>query len=115
MKKKALKSKKIILRGCIALSLFLMNFQVASATDLQSSKLNTGTQALQKDASIVLLALIPVLAGVFGAYQFSKLQHAVDDDGDVKSIKRRIKQIIIGGIGAETISGLFAIIVHYYT
>lgn len=95
------------------INLCMINTNIAFASSIATSKAVTGTKNLITDVTKALIILSPLVAGILIGWQFFKLQNA-EDDGETKMIKKRMKVILIGGIGVFIGSGLTTIILSYY-
>lgn len=113
MKGKLVKIKKTIKKVALMLSLTMLHVKSASANALQSSKFATGTMNLLKDLTSTLLWIVPVATVVLIIWQAMRLQNA-EDDGEAKPIKKRMRIILICGVGAFLVDVTFNMILRYY-
>jgi len=81
--------------------------------DVQTEKGVTGTKKLAAWGTAFLIALSAVATGFLVAKEFLKIQ-AADDETDTKPYHKRIKSIIIAGIGAILSSGIVGTIIGFY-
>jgi len=112
MKKlKNLANKLVILLSVIILSNF--NVLTVRAGAIQASKGVTGTVALLNDVSAALMIISPIATGLFLAWNFFKMQSA-EDETEAKPIKKRMKVILICGVGVFLAATIFNVVLGYY-
>lgn len=107
-------NKKLKFLYCM---LFLGLSNLATVTvqagSIEGSKAVTGTVALTKAITTALTVVAVPVAGVLIAWQFFKLKGA-EDEAEERSIRKKMKTIIIGGAGVFVGSGLTTIILGFY-
>lgn len=81
--------------------------------DVTKEKAVTGTQELASFLTKLIMALSAATTGLFVAKEFLKIQ-AADDETDTKPYYKRIKTIVIAGIGAILSTGLVGTIIGFY-
>lgn len=113
MKSKLIKLKNLTKKATLMFGLTLVYAKTASANNLQNSKLVTGTKQLLTDATTTLLWLAPAITVVLLIWHFIKLQN-VEDDGEAKPIKKKMKIIAFSGIAAFLVDATFNILLRYY-
>lgn len=124
MIKKCNRKRVVLFLSMVMMSLFF-NLQVAlattptplptdSATNIYNTRAVTGTKNLITDATLALCAISAVVTIIMVIFELVKIQVA-DDDGDAKVCKKKIKKICICGISVFLVSGLFTVILKYYT
>lgn len=103
--------RKMINMGCIAA--MVICFAVpASASELTSSKIYTGTAQLVADVTLALTILCPTVCGLF-ALGFA-IRRGMADQQDGKMWSHRIFTAIICGVAGGLISGVITLIASYY-
>ncbi len=94
-----------------SLWMFLSN-SLVYASDIDSSKLATGTEKLVKDATTWLLVIAPTITVVAIIYYF--IRKAMSDEMDHRKWNTRITTAIISCVGVVTASVIIKVIIAYY-
>jgi cadmium resistance protein CadD (predicted permease) len=97
------------------MQLLLMLVVMCLATPIFASqpKIVTGTLKLAQTATTWLLGLIPVTAGLVAGF-FAWQKSVSQDDAAITKYNKLIKNVIIGAVLAETVSGLITVILSFY-
>lgn len=83
------------------------------ATTLEDSPLVNGITDLIEDATTVATGIGAIATVLLVIYNLIKAQ-AAEDEGDAKVIKKKIKKILIYGVGITIASGMISIITGYF-
>lgn len=107
-----LKIKPKLLGVFAAVQMLFFNAQIAFASDVEKSKIATGTELLLKDLTTWLMILAPILGGLLIIYFFIRRSGA--DEQDQKRWNNRISTALISVVGAVLGSAIINLIVGYY-
>lgn len=104
-------NKLVILLSLIILN--SLNVLTVKAGTIQDSKGVTGTVALLNDGSAALIIISPIATGLLLAWNLFKMQNA-EDETEAKPIKKRMKVILICGVGVFLAATIFNVVLGYY-
>lgn len=92
---------------------FINNALLTIPTLLADSKMVKGTTNLISDATLVLTGLAAVITTFWVIWLSFKKQNA-DDEGEARAIKKKIKSVLVCGIGITLAAGLVTVVFGYY-
>lgn len=93
--------------------LLITNAMLTLPTLLQSSKMVTGTTKLIADATLVITGLAAAITTLAFIALSVKKQNA-DDEGEARAIKKKIKSVLICGVGITLGSSLVTVVFSYF-
>ena len=89
------------------------NAMLKMPTLLADSKMVTGSTKLIADATLVLTLLAPAVTTLIFIILNMKKQNA-DDDGEARAIKKKIRSVLVCGVGVTLSSAVITVIFSYF-
>lgn len=89
------------------------NAMLTLPTLLANSKMVTGSTKLIADATLVLTGLAAAITTLLFIWFTIKKQNA-DDEGEARAIKKKIKSVLVCGVGITLASGLVTVVFSYF-
>lgn len=93
--------------------LLILNTIMRFPTLLSNSKMVTGTKNLIADATKVGTGLAAAVTGLILIIMFFKKQNA-EDEGEAKAIKKKMKSVLICGVGITLAAAIVSVVFSYY-
>lgn len=92
---------------------FINNAMLTIPTLLADSNLVKGSTKLIADATLILTGLAAAITTLWVIILSIKKQNA-DDEGEARAIKKKIKSVIVCGIGITLAAGLVTVVFGYF-